>query len=83
MEKYITDIFNPKMPPAGDILVKWDNMAREKGLLDKRKIIWKIFDIYSGLNVDRLEILAELDTWKQTGEVEKVKDFVRSWKIRR
>jgi hypothetical protein len=82
VEKYINDIFNPSPSPVAEILAKWDRMAIEKKLWDKRKTIWTIMDIYSGFKVDRLAILAELETWKKTGEVEKVKDFVRSWKTK-
>ena len=78
MEK-LKKIMAPAPSTISDILIKWDNRARDRGLIDKRKLVWRIFDLTSGLTVDRGELVAELEKWNQTEEVIKVKNWVINW----
>jgi hypothetical protein len=75
----LNKVLNPAPSPISDILIKWDNMAKDRGLIDKRKLVWRIFDLTSGLTVDRGELVAELNKWNQTEEVIKVKSWVVNW----
>lgn len=73
----IDPLFRPAPGPLTDILLGWDRGAIEKKLWDKRKTIWEILDLFSGLKRDRGALVAELQKWKQTPEVERIIEWIK------
>lgn len=70
-------IFNPTL---SDTLVNWDNLAIKTGKLEKRKTIWAIADLMDGRRRDRGEIIAELQKWNRTPEVERIMEWITKLK---
>lgn len=73
----IDPLFTPPPHPLTDILLGWDRVAIEKKLWDKRRAIWEILDLFSGLKRDRGALVAELQKWKQTPEVERIIEWIK------